>query len=206
MKSHVNRCAFGPSCWWWRFGNFPENLEVFLEQVEIEDLFLLKLQTVQSCYGGPNSVKSSLLYYMCSVKLFIFRRILFIFRHFLFIFSVNLLISSQILFLFSLIFFAFSFILNIYRLILFVFSHILNIYRLILFVSSHILNIYRLILFPFSYILNICRFILFVFSHILYIFSLTLFYSVFRFFIQFHILCGRTSCRKYCHAADLERI
>ena len=48
--------------------------------------------------------------------------------------------------------------------------------------------------------------ILFVFSHISHIFSLIFVLFGLLFCTQYHTPCGRTSCRKYCHAADLEII
>ena len=116
-----------------------------------------------------------------------------------------------------LVLFIFSLILYIFSLILFAFSHILHVswpmpcmysvssYFIQSFfcVQSHLIYIQSNLICNQSHLISTHSRPICIQSHLISIQSHLILFSL-HFCIQSHIPCGRTSCCRYCHAADLE--
>ena len=105
-------------------------------------------------------------------------------------FSLNSFIFNQILYIFSLILFAFSPIL--YSISSYLYS-----------VRSYIYSVLYYFYSVTSYIFSVSSYLYSVTS---FIYSVSSYFIQSFFCIQSQVPCGRTSYRKYCHAADLEII
>ena len=75
----------------------------------------------------------------------------------------------------------------------------------LIYIQSHLICIQCHLIYIQSHLICIQSHLICIQSHLLYNQSHRILFSL-LFFLYSHVPCGRTSCRKYCRAADLETI